>query len=353
MNTLDQQYQTLISDILHNGIEKKDRTGTGTLSVFGRQIRHKLSDGFPLLTTKKVFWRGVVEELLWFLRGETNIKPLVDKKVNIWVGDCYKRYLNECEGTAHTEKEFIEKIKTDDLFADRWGELGRVYGSMWRSWPHMSDKEKGAQAIGMEGCVSDPVDQIENLINDLRQNPDSRRLMVSAWNPLEVPNVVLPPCHYAFQCWTRELSLDERDALYRTGKYSNGVIKLGSPHDHSVLDQWGTNIPKRAISLMWNQRSVDLALGWPVNCASYSLLLMLLAKQVNMVPDEIICNLGDTHIYLDHIDGVKEQLARKPFSLPTLIVSDRAVNDISEYTFDDFTLEGYESHGKIFFPLSN
>lgn len=372
INQLDIQYQSLLKDILENGHKKKTRNG-GTLSVFGRHIRHRMSDGFPLITTKKVYWKGVVEELLWFLRGETNIRPLVSNNVNIWVGDAYKAYIKRdrvaynklLEETLNntslpampkyepmTQEKFIELIKTDEKFADIAGELGRVYSKQWRKWKTYEYADWG-----------ETIDQVANLIKDLRTNPDSRRLMVSAWNVADVPNVVLPPCHYGFQCYTHELSLEERiewaknnechfDEKDESGINSSETVEQATDRMHSALTtNWG--VPTLGLSLQWTQRSVDTALGLPFNIASYGLLLCLLAKHVNMVPYELIGVLGDTHIYLNQIDGVNEQLTREPFPLPAVHVSDRIVSDISDYTFDDIKLVGYESHSAIKMPLSN
>ena len=276
MNNIDKQYQLLLQDILDNGIIKSDRTGTGTISVFGRQIRHKMSDGFPLLTTKKMAWKSIVTELLWFLRGDTNIKFLLDYNCNIWNGDAYKRYERartwELQDTPSME-EFIKKIKTDNEFAKTWGDLGPIYGKQWRQWQgwmDMNGNEKGSLWY----------DQILQLVHSLKTNPDSRRLMVSAWNVAELDQMVLPPCHYGFQVYTRELT-----------EYERFHLKLD--------DVTNNNTPTRAISLMWNQRSVDTFLGLPFNIASYALLLEIIAKEVNMVPDELIGNLGDTHLYRD------------------------------------------------------
>jgi thymidylate synthase len=315
MNNLDKQYQALLQDILDNGVEKKDRTGTGTISVFSRQIRHKMSDGFPLLTTKKMAFKTMVTELLWFLRGDTNIKYLVDNNCHIWDGDAYKNYktymnnnITETRwskveilengsaiGRHYTQEEFINKIKTDDEFAKKWGDLGPIYGKMWRDW----DEDTGEK-----------IDQIQNLINDLKTNPDSRRLMVNAWNCTYIPHMVLPPCHYGFQCYVRE------------GKY---------------------------LSLMWNQRSVDTFLGLPFNIASYGLLLEILAKEVNMIPDELIGNLGDVHLYSNHIEQAKEQISREPFELPKLTLEHSSLDPVELV----YKLEDYQSHPSIKAPLSN
>jgi thymidylate synthase len=363
MNNLDKQYQDLLQDILDSGIRKEDRTGTGTLSVFGRQIRHKMSEGFPLLTTKKMAFKSIVTELLWFLKGDTNIKYLVDNHCNIWNGDAYKRYVTHwgdpiepvnfelytrldlhTDKRLFTKEEFINKIKTDDEFANIWGELGPIYGSQWRRW------------------FPDGIDQIKNLINDLKTNPDSRRLMVNAWNVGELDQMVLPPCHYGFQLWTRKLTGEERWELLkvRIGKemFDSLVTDL-VPFDGGLnVELEVHNIPTRTISLMFNMRSVDTFLGLPFNIASYGLLLEIIAREVNMVPDELIGNLGDTHLYLNHIEQAKEQISREPFDLPKLKFNRTFDNMdfnsiINDLTISDFTLENYQSHPTIKAPLSN
>ena len=305
MNSLDKQYQALLQDILANGVKKEDRTGTGTISVFGRQIRHNMQEGFPLLTTKKMYWKGIVTELLWFLSGDTNIKFLVDNNCHIWDGDAYKNYcMSYKDGhefyedkevkRSFTQEEFINKIKNDGEFANKWGDLGPVYGKQWREWNcYKWDK------IDFDTRI-EYTDQIANLIADLKTNPDSRRLMVTAWNPAELDQMTLPPCHYGFQVYTRELSFQERLDYYDPQKMY-----------HNEIDAWFLDelkIPTRAISLMWNQRSVDTFLGLPFNIASYGLLLEIIAKAVNMVPDELIGNLGDVHLYSNHTDAAKEQI---------------------------------------------
>jgi len=234
-NTLDKQYTDLLQTILDYGVEKKDRTGTGTKSIFGYTIRHNMKNGFPLLTTKKMAWKTMVTELLWFLRGDTNIKYLVDNNCHIWDGDAYKNYLHkvirdkdivrylksysiDTNGVPtiepYSKDEFIECIKTDDEFASKWGELGPIYGKQWRKWGKTNVETKPYIHNGETHFTFDidnqPIDQIQNLINDLKTNPDSRRLMVSAWNVGELDQMVLPPCHYGFQVYTRELSLQEK-----------------------------------------------------------------------------------------------------------------------------------------------
>ena len=344
MNTLDKKYQNLLQDILDNGVEKSDRTGTGTLSVFGRQITHNMKQGFPALTTKKLAWKQVVSELLWFLTGQTNISFLLKHNNHIWNGDAYKRYYHHKDTFGPlTMEQFVEEIKTDKEFAKQWGDLGPIYGKQWRNWEYKESWENG---FGVH-LKETQIDQIQNLINELKTNPDSRRLMVSAWNVGELDKMVLPPCHYGFQVYTRELTLKERFAL-AGNKYPPGGLPNQAIY---YMNQRG--IPTRAISLSWNQRSCDFPLGIPYNIASYGILLTMLAKQVNMVPDELIGNLGDCHIYKNQIDGVNEQLNRESYELPTLKLSDKVVDDISEYTLDDIILENYKSHPKIYFPLSN
>jgi thymidylate synthase len=304
MNSLDKQYLDLLDDILTNGSSKDDRTGTGTWSVFGRQIRHNMKEGFPLLTTKKMAWKTMITELLWFLCGDTHIKFLVDNNCHIWDGDAYKAYRKSVQ--EHWEKggdvaeleTFIEDI--EKYGSDEWGELGPIYGKQWRDW-HGND-------------------QIKNLIKDLKENPDSRRHMVSAWNVADLDQMVLPPCHYGFQCYVRD------------GKY---------------------------LSLMWNQRSVDTFLGLPFNIASYGLLLLMLAKECDLIPDQLIGNLGDVHLYKNHVEQAIEQTKREPFPLPDVKLMSNinfkaALNGtLDKIQWEDFYLLGYQSHPRIKAELSN
>jgi thymidylate synthase len=354
MNNIDKQYQELLNDILSNGVEKSDRTGTGTISVFGRQIRHKMSEGYPLLTTKKMAFRTMVVELLWFLNGDTNIKYLVDNGCNIWNGDAYKNYKAFAMDNSLSMDEFIQQIKNDDEFAKEWGELGPIYGSQWRNWK--GDTWIEGNTDGTEGFYlqSGYVDQIQNLINDLKTNPDSRRLMVSAWNVGELDQMVLPPCHYGFQVYTREMDLNERREVWskNEGKDKSYAKNLY----HEDLDERG--FPRRTISLMWNQRSVDTFLGLPFNIASYALLLIIIGKEVNMVPDELVGNLGDVHLYKNHINQAEEQIRREPYQLPKILIKDHVDpkdfgSIIPILRSKDFILDGYESHPAIKAPLSN
>jgi thymidylate synthase len=363
MNNIDRQYKELSYHILNFGVDKADRTGTGTKSIFGWQIRHNMKDGFPLLTTKKMAWKSIVTELLWFLRGDTNIKFLVDNGCHIWDGDAYKRYYTYFdklgEGIPHTKEEFINKIKTDEDFEDTWGDLGPIYGKQWRSW------NKGRWERDYVNPIK--IDQIANLISELKTNPNSRRLIVSAWNVGELDEMVLPPCHYGFQVYTRELSKGERmDYWFKNNKPNRDVCdsvdESSEEEQHKYFD--GANVPKRSISLMWNQRSVDTFLGLPFNIASYGLLLEIIAKEVNMVPEDLIGNLGDVHLYNNHIEQAKEQLSRTPYELPKLnintewwdkpfielVMSDNFCKCLLE---EDIQLYDYQSHPSIKAPLSN
>ncbi|MEJ8543833.1 thymidylate synthase [Brevibacillus borstelensis] len=260
-------YLELLQDILDNGVEKEDRTGTGTISVFGRQLRMDLQQGFPLLTTKKVHMKSIIHELLWFLSGETNIRYLNENGVTIW-----------------------------DEWADEEGNLGRVYGAQWRTWR------------GPDGQV---VDQIANVVEQIRTNPDSRRHLVSAWNPAEVDDMALPPCHYAFQFYV-----------------ANGRL-----------------------SCLFNMRSVDTFLGLPFNLASYALLTHMVAQQCDLEPGELIWTGGDVHIYLNHMEQVKLQLTREPYPQPTLKIA-RKPDSIFDYKYEDFELIGYQSHPGIKAPIA-
>jgi thymidylate synthase len=386
MNNIDKQYQQLLKDIIEYGVEKQDRTGTGTKSIFGYTIRHNMKDGFPLLTTKKMAWKTMVTELLWFLRGDTNIKFLIDNDCHIWDGDAYKRFSQirksmlmlkppasedklreyiEWYEQVTTQEEFINKIKTDDEFAKTWGELGPIYGKQWRSWTndnfhkYVNSYDRKTNEPQIEHKVKQ-IDQITNLINDLKTNPDSRRLMVNAWNVGELDQMVLPPCHYGFQVYTRELTWEERWEQYI--KLGLNIEVNGTPLElkHMGTPFYPKSLPQRAISLIWNQRSVDVGLGLPFNIASYALLLEILAKITNMVPDQLIGSLGDTHLYSDHIELVKEQIDREPFELPTLKIekTDEFWNgfDVSMFghlDVNDFTIENYQSHPTIKLSLSN
>ena len=278
MSNIEKQYQGILRKLVLYGKEKGDRTGTGTLSYFGDQIRHNMEDGFPLLTTKKMAIKTMMTELKWFLKGRTDIQYLRDNNCKIWDGD------------------YEKSGRTD-------GELGPIYGKQWRNWT----SQKFNVAKG-EGYLLE-IDQIAKLIVDLKKNPDSRRLMVSAWNVGELDEMTLPPCHYGFQCYVQD------------GK----------------------------LSLMWNQRSVDTFLGLPFNIASYATLLLLLCEETGLKPGELIGNLGDVHLYKNHIQQAKEQIVREPYKLPTIELSNV---DILNGEFD-YEIKDYEYHPTIKAPLSN
>jgi thymidylate synthase len=377
-----------------------------------------MNKGFPLLTTKKMHWNSVVTELLWFLRGDTNIKFLLDYDCHIWDGDAYKRYVTEFTkenpyAQPNTKDTFILKIKHEKEFSDKWGELGPIYGKQWRSWKYQKNEWYDGKNHYEEESKS--IDQIQHLINELKTNPDSRRLMVNAWNVGELDQMVLPPCHYGFQVYTTELSDLRRYNIWFNNNYETGMERFFDPKNLPDFDNpYYTPTPKRAISLMWNQRSVDTFLGLPFNIASYALLLNIIAKEVNMIPDELIGNLGDVHLYSNHIEQAKEQIGRKltfderyamytghdktweegggnsygkingldmmddkgiptrtrqPFSLPSITITERnwyqhekVKEHLGEKTFDEkiksyrpdcFELIGYQSHPSIKAPLSN
>lgn len=291
MNQLDKQYQDLLRYVIENGSNKTDRTGTGTVSVFNASIKHDMSEGFPILTTKKVAFKTMVTELKWFLKGDTNIKYLVDNGCNIWNGDAYKKYckLQVPHDHFETQEEFIELIKTDDEFAKKWGELGPIYGKQWRD---------------ING-----IDQLEELIIGLINNPNGRRHIVDSWNSEQLHLMTLPPCHYSFQCYVAD------------GK----------------------------LSLMWNQRSADLFLGLPFNISSYGLLLLLLCAETRLKPGMLIGNFGDVHLYKNHLNQAAEQILRKPFNLPDIKLE---YYDIYRGDFEAQLLS-YKSHPAIKAPLSN
>lgn len=361
MNSLDKQYTDLLKTILQHGIEKEDRTFTGTKSIFGYTIRHNMQQGFPAITTKKLAFKTMVAELLWFLQGRTDLRFLLENNCHIWTGDAYKVYDKDFDAEHPpfsapypprlTQKEFEEKIMTDEEFNTRYGDLGPIYGKQWRSWN--GDEE---YFNGTEYAWYGPYDQIKRLIEDLKTNPDSRRLMVSAWNVAELNKMVLPPCHYGFQVYTRELTWEEKVQWVM----KNTDVEM--ENFYIVEEAAKETTPKRAISLMWNQRSVDTFLGLPFNIASYGLLLEIIAKAVNMVPDQLIGNLGDTHLYMNHLEAAEEQIKNEPFPLPRLI--HHKTNDFykslgesldlfSHLDVNDFELLHYISHKSIKAQLNN
>lgn len=428
---IDKAYLNLVTDILENGVSKGDRTGTGTISVFGRQIRHNMSHGFPILTTKSVHFKSVVTELLWFLSGSTNITDLVKKNCMIWNGDAYKNYVNKAKSVYGDDYVilpmdlFVTQLKQDDVFGSIWGEMGPIYGAGWR---------RG-------------VDQFSEVMNELARNPDSRRLLVDAWNAEELKNMILPPCHFAYQFYSEELSLEERkeilllqssvqkmlegqkiayatptlglakgfykqflqripSTLIKSENKSDLIIQLTNGGALTFFSQETSNrlrelkfdcviidettqiqelkeysageaivlptssiensnkymddkgVPRRRLSLMWYQRSVDVPLGLPFNIASYGLLLEMVASVNNMVPGELVGSLADCHIYKNQIDGIRQQLERKWTELPKLkILRVHAGKSVAEQVLsikeEDIVLVGYKNAGKLEMPLSN
>lgn len=311
-NPHDEAYLALLKHIKEHGVKKEDRTGTGTIGVFGYQMRFDLQKGFPLLTTKKVGWKTIAHELIWFIRGDTNLRYLAENNVHIWDDWPYKHYLqanNLPVPNIHTEegrsewesgiKEFIEKIKSDAEFAKKWGELGPVYGYQWRRWKTPDGRE---------------IDQLKNVIETLKKSPSSRRIIVSAWNPSDIDEMAiagLPPCHCLFQFFVAD------------GK----------------------------LSCQLYQRSCDTFLGVPFNIASYAMLTCMIAQVVGLEPGEFVWTGGDTHLYLNHLNQVEEQLAREPFAAPTLWLNPEK-KDLFDFTIDDIRVDGYESHGPIKAPIA-
>lgn len=374
MNHAEQQYLEILEALRYGTTNvKEDRTGTGTYSLFGTQIRHNMRLGFPLLTTKKMAWKQIVTELMWFLKGQTNIKPLLEQGNYIWVGDAMKNYEKHngpIDWGPYISKEeaFIESILNKPDFASQWGNLGPVYGAQWRQW-----KTGRTVALGHNGNNAvygeEVIDQIQNLFDTLRDNPDSRRIMVNAWNVAEIDKMVLPPCHYGFQVYTRVLTDGERIDYALNNQLLRSSELIDAPVSMIVDKLNNMNVPTRGISLMWNQRSADFFLGVPFNIASYGLLLHILANAMNMVPEELIGNFGDTHLYKNHVDQAKEQLLRTPSELPKLVLPNEPFENWSharytnpdtsvDYLFNnlnwkDIKVEGYNPYPAISAPLSN
>lgn len=280
------QYLDLCRHVMENGSSKDDRTGTGTRSIFGYQMRFNLEEGFPLLTTKRVYLRAIIHELLWFITGDTNIKYLVDNDVRIWNEWPYETFKNHKDYKGESLEEFVEKIKTDDSFAKKHGNLGPVYGEQWRNF--------------------NGYDQLLNVIEEIKRNPHSRRLIVNAWNPPKLKEMALPPCHMMFQFYVKD------------GK----------------------------LSLQLYQRSADIFLGVPFNIASYSLLLMMVAQVTGLEPYEFVHTLGDAHIYSNHFDQINLQLSREPRALPKMKINPN-VKNITDFKFEDFELTDYKPHPGI------
>lgn len=367
VNHVDSTYCDLLQLILKKGIRKKNRTGVDTISVFGAQAKFDVDlNAFPVLTTKKIFLRSVIHELLWFLKGDTNIKYLIRNGVNIWNEWAYKKYFdctkingsfegdkwmrdngdNTC--SMYTLEQFVEKIKMEDEFANRWGDLGEgTYGGMWRAFPYLNRDE-----IDHDYVPNTSVDQIANVIHKLKTNPDDRRMIVSAWHPYWVDHCALPPCHCLFHFNTEELNDGER-------------VNLFSMKVHAYAHEYGITIPEvlgqkifkledmptRKLNCLLYQRSVDTALGAPFNITSYCLLTAMVAHVTNMVPGVFTHTYGDLHIYVNHLDGVKEQLTRTPKVLPKLWLNPD-VKNIEDFKFEDIQIRNYISHPAIKFDIA-
>jgi len=350
------QYHDLLQNIINNGVEKESGRANmpNTIGISHATIEMNLNDGFPLLTTKKMYWKGIVHELLWFLAGKTNIKYLVQNNVNIWNGDAYRWYQKHYElqnlnpTYMFTYEEFVQRVKDDNLtyishhsykseFKYRLGDLGKVYGYQWRN--------------------QNGVDQVRDVLDGLKNNPYSRYHIIDGWNKADFPEMALPPCHLLYQFIVRPLSFKERRDLALKYALENNKIPLcidaygikGIPSYMDVIDNTGWNIPKFYLDLNMYQRSVDVGLGLSFNLASMSLLLMIFAKASNMVAGKAFWIGGDTHIYLSHMDELKEQLKREPFPLPKLLINKElsSLDDILNLNIDDFELINYQSHQTI------
>ena len=378
-NHVDEQYLNLVNEILEKGVEKDTRAGK-TLSIFGKQLKFNLKEGLPMLTTKKMFAKGVIHELLWFLKGDTNIKYLVDNGVHIWDDDAYRYYLTlvdkhneatqtepECDWFKRTaitklsKEEFIEKVKEGAkawIVVDKkayimsslpnafeyeyqFGDLGPVYGHQWRNW--------------------NGIDQVKELIDKLRNNPDDRRLMISAWNVSAIPDMALPPCHYSCQFYTKKMTIKERKqwAIDNRIEFEHYDC-YSNPSDEEIVEMFDkAGVPKRKLSCMWNQRSVDSLLGLPFNILSYAILTHIIAACANMDVDELIFSGGDVHVYKNQINAyVTEQKERNPhlYGLPKLVLNYKTDNnfyaDIDNFKYEDIKIEGYKSYPAIKIPLS-
>jgi len=386
MNKVDTEYFRIVNDILTNGRLKKNRTGVDTIGIFGAQAKYNVDlNAFPLLTTKKVHWPAIVHELLWFISGDTNIKYLVDNNVRIWNEWAYKKYTDTCiskipdneleslsvlSGMSLSDVDhlpmdmFIERIKNDVEFATKWGELGEgTYGGMWRDFPFFTIVDKTDpstmpkfKSLGTKGmyCGDEPltflgrIDQITKVLEKLKNNPDDRRMIVSAWHPHWVDHCALPPCHCLFHFHTEELTLEERvDILQK----QVGPVNLPKSDVWIIQKLNEDNIPTRRLNCLLYQRSVDTALGKPFNIASYALLTAMIAQTVNMVPGMFTHSMGDTHIYVNHIDGLKLQLTREPKKLPRVWLNPE-VKSLFDFKYDDIKLLDYEFHPTIKFDVA-
>lgn len=355
-NNVDNQYLDLVNEVIEHGEVKKTRAGK-TRSLFGKQLRFNLKDGLPMLTTKKMFTKGVLHELLWFIKGDTNIKYLVDNGVHIWDDDAYRYFLelrertygpvNVESETVISKEEFLEGVKQQFKWEDidyTWGDLNNVYGYQWTNWNGHN--------------------QIEEVIETLKKNPNDRRMIISAWNVGDIPDMALPPCHFCCQFYTKKMTEVERWNYFEThmlkedneeGRY-NLYVSRGENYLKGSLVSYleRMNVPKRKLSCMWHQRSVDILLGLPFNIMSYAVFTHMIAQCVNMDVDELIFDGGDVHVYENQIETyLSTQKLNHPklYSLPTLVLN-KDIKNISDFTYDDIKIEGYQSYPKISYPLS-
>ena len=354
------EYHKLLQRILDEGTVKENRTGIDTVSIFNHTLELDMNQGFPMITTKKMYTKGIIGEMLWFLTGSTDIRDLWARDIKVWDGNWYDKYLKSAEKSGITDPYSIEELKErhdDPLLQQGIFEMGPVYGKQWVKW-ELANYSREYVEYGHDNDAH--INQIQQLMDKLKNNPDDRRMMVSAWNIADIPGMCLPPCHWAFEVYTEELTLAERIEHYRNAQPGNNMKDMvdRSTYDHGFFDEFGW--PKRRISLKWHQRSVDTFLGLPFNIASYAFLLHMLADQSNMIPGKLIGDLTNVHIYENHIDLAKEQLTRDPFKYkaPTLTLNghrnvDESEGSISatyvkknifEYKLEDFTIEGYEAY---------
>ncbi len=351
MNNTDRQFKELVNEILTNGRDVNDRTGVGTKSIFGYQMRFKMSEGFPLLTLRKIHMKSMIHELLWFLGafdekynmfGNCNIRYLCDNGCSFWNEWPFQEYNKKRkyrpELPNFTIEQFAEKIKIDNKFALEFGGIGPGYGKQWINYGGNVERTFDEQGNSSFKVIQG-INQIDECIETLKKNPDSRRIIVDSWNPIDLPDMLLPPCHMFFQFKSYKMTPLER------------VEEFKKEHPNSTKNMVDLNFPERKLSLQMYQRSTDLMLGQPFNISEYALLLHIVAQVVNMIPDEFIWSSGDTHIYNNHIDQSKEIISRDSYPLPTLKLN-KNIKSIYDFRYDDFIIENYKSHPNIKMDVS-
>lgn len=371
MNEVDRQHKEIIEKILKEGIDKRDRTGVGTKSIFGHTMRFKMSDGFPLLTLRKIHVKSIIHEMLWFLGafddeyrefGNTNIKYLIDKNVTFWTEWPHQHYLKSREYRPElpelTMKEFEEKIKIDNKFAREFGSIGKGYGHQWLKFGSLIEEKIIDKEIAVPKSLDDIEDtikqnvakkeitfypglnQIDYLIKELKKNPDSRRLILMAWKPDEVSEALLPPCHYGFQLYTYKMPVQERISEFKKYINDNNI----ADDDMKPMDEM--RFANRKLSMMLQIRSNDCYLGQPYNIAEYAILLHMIAQVVNMIPNELIINIGDAHLYTNSFDAAKSLLNRESFPLPKIKLNPD-IKNIYDFRYEDIEILDYQSHKNI------